>query len=785
MNSLSIHTLAVNRKMAISAFTAAAKALFWSLFLWLAGIFVLAPVGAQAPALTSVSWPTLADVNCGAFNQRVCTPSDAEYWVADARGQQRVCDYGLTPLTTPGSSQLICGNLNRNTLGNIFNFSANQDPRGFVMHEQEQAIGADVPINMVNTLGTHNSYSNYQEGYIEDYSSMKFNLELDQFAAVFDPWAADQYYSISDQLNAGARYIRIDPYFYDNQLRVCHGPEFCQFVGDGRLFIYIIREIADWLNAHPGEFITIFLNDYDVKDAGQQALEIGIIDEYLSGVLYKPSEGLPGYLTENGPSVFPTLRQMRTLGKQAIIFSANDFLKTNRSQNIWPHKGYSPNDQGYWPDGYDTNANVIQDYVGLNLAPTGCMGGTSQGLLLTQWSNAGEDRSGSMTSVMKTSSFPYFVAGNADGLMDTLQTTTAARCGVSVIDLDFWGALNHAFHFGVTVDGLSINLVDFRGPANDTRPLAASWSYISNDSNKGPASLIESLQQWVSQPDNTNLPYACAALRENPAYVGSGLYEWATTSTAGPWSGGEAACQQLGSQYHFWFPQSTYEQNSLLRYAQSHQGNLNGAIWLNYRSATYGKQLVTAPSQISVVTAIGNTPPSQTIWVGGGNGDKLEVRASGPFQAKQVMSGSWPTNQIELDPIQGAFNQIGTRTENVMIEEVDPATGATQNVADVPIRIKVTDAIESDLSDVQLAPGTIETIHLSGSQGTSDHIPFQVGKTPDWLVAKVSATTTPATITFSAMPMPKGIYLLSLPLIQPGSNSTDMSTSITIQYTVQ
>ncbi len=784
MNSLSIHTLIANEKKAISAVTPAAKALFWSLFLWLAGIFALTPAGAQS-SLPLPLRATLGDVSCGALNQRVCTPDDEEYWVANARGQQRVCDYGLTPLTTSGSSQLICGNLNRNTLGNIFTFSTNQDPRGFVTHEQEQAIGADVPINMVNTLGTHNSYSNYQEGYYEDYSSMKFNLELDQFASLFDPWAADQYYSISDQLNAGARYIRIDPYFYDDQLRVCHGPELCQIIGDGRLFIYTIREIADWLHAHPGEFIQIYLNDYKVTGSSQQALEIGIIDEYLSSVLYKPSDGGPMTLTESSAEVFPTLRQLRAMGKQAIIFSANNYIKSSMSSSIWPHT------KAYWPHGYDVNPIDMLPDAGQNLGP-GCMGGAAHGLTLTQWSNAGEDRSGSMTTVMRTSSFPYFAAGDSDGLMDDPQTNIAARCGVSVIDLDFWGALNHAFHFGVTVDGISVSLVDFRAPIDD-RPMAASWSYMSNDSSKGPATLFEPFQQWVSQPDTTNLRYACAALREDPDFVSDGLYDWATTSTAGPWSGGEAACQKLGSQYHFWFPQSTYEQNNLLRYEEVHQGNLNSAVWLNYRSATYGKQLVTAPSQVSFVTAIDSTPAPQTIWVGGGNGGKLLITASGPFQAQQLMSNSWedsqiqawPTNQIQITPTPDAIDQIGTQTGTITIQEIDPATGKPVNDTKIPVSITVKDEIVPDVSSVALTPGMTQTIHLSGFQGDSDRIPFQIGETPDWLVAKVNTSTTPATITLSTKSMPKGVYLASLPLIPPGSDSKDATASITIQYVVR
>jgi hypothetical protein len=115
-----------------------------------------------------MAFAQLTDVVCGGEGDRTCTPNDAAYFAANTRSNAgTMCDFGLLPLPNPQNvTEFVCQNLTRHQLGNIM---TTNDPRGFVLHEQEQAIGADVPINLVNTLGTHNSYSNYTEGYHEDY----------------------------------------------------------------------------------------------------------------------------------------------------------------------------------------------------------------------------------------------------------------------------------------------------------------------------------------------------------------------------------------------------------------------------------------------------------------------------------------------------------------------------------------------------------------------------------------------------------------------------------------
>jgi hypothetical protein len=710
----------------------------------------------------------LTEVHCGGLGDRLCTISDPEFFVSNTRNVGQACDAGLAPMPNPNNlTQIVCGNVARNQLANIFNTT---DPRGFVLHEQEEAIGADVPLNLVNTVGTHNSYSNYASGgYHENYGLIHFDLSSLSFTTVEDPYAADQYYSISDQLNAGARTIRIDPYFYNGEMRVCHGPIDCTTTSDGRLFAYAVREVADWLKAHPGEFVIIGLNDYAVESQYQK-YEDAAVTTYLGSMLYEPAAGQPHYLTENNTTVWPTLRQLRALGKQAMIFSNK-------------YNSYGWYNNTYWTN--DTSAKNLKAGQNLSLGQA-CLddkGSDVRRRPILGWNNVGEDRSGSMVDAWKTSSFPFFAVGNSDGMMDNTATSIATKCGASVIDLDFWGALNHAFHFDVNVLGDNVTLVDFRGP-DDTRALSASWSYIANDSFIGPAVLAEKSQQWVSQPAGASYRYACAAQRETPD-VYDGLYEWEITAKAGPWSGGEAACQALGSQYHFWFPQSVYEQSNLLRYDLIHSAGLTGMVWLNYRSASYGKQLMTAPQQIALKVGAGQLPAPQTIWVSGGKGGKLRVISEGPFQAQQNMVNGWPTNEITLTPIAGKFNQVGTFTQVVKVEEQDPNTGALSYENAIPVTVTVADTLVPSTNVVTLTPGSEQTVAVRGFAGAAEQIPFHLGATPAWLVAEASESTTPAMLKFTAKPMPVGVYVASVALIPTGADAGDVPVSITVQYVVK
>jgi hypothetical protein len=711
----------------------------------------------------------LTDATCGDEGDRVCTPSDAPYSANNTRNAGGMsCDYGLLPMPNPNSPlQMICVNTVRRRLANIMDTA---DPRGFVIKEQEQAIGADVPINLVNTIGTHNSYSNYTEGYHEDYHILHFDLTTLSFTTVDDPYSADQNYSIYDQLSSGARTIRIDPYFYSGQLRVCHGPLYCNNTSDGRLFVYEIREVADWLRDHPGEFVIIGLQDNQVTSA-QQYLEDAPIQKYLARYLYAPSDGQPHYLGDGGATVWPSLRQLRAKGKQAMIFSSRN-------------QAYAWSNGQFWTN--DTSAKNLKPNDNLSFGEA-CLddnGNDSRRRNILGWNNVGEDRSGSTAQFFARSSYPFVGAENAFGIMDSPHTNMAAKCGASVIDLDFWFAQDHAFHFSLPILGESVNLVDFRGPANETRPIDASWSYTLNDAPVGPATLVENQQTWSSAPASFPFRYACAAQRETPD-VFNGLYDWEVTPNAGPWSGGEAACQALGAQYHFWFPQTVYEQSNLLRAELLHGQMLNSAVWLNYRSASASKQLIAMPSQLAVSTVAGQMPTSQSITISGGIGGVLRIQSAGPYTVTQQVVDGWPTNQLLLTPTPGAFNRIGSLPETIVVQEVNPETGALSNATTIKVNVNVTDGLIANVSQISLAPGNEQVIEVTGANGTSEHIPFTLAGAPSWLIAEQSSNQTPAQVKVYASTLSPGIYVGALHLVPGGAEAGSAATTVVVQYTVK
>lgn len=135
--------------------------------------------------------------DCGGEGERACTLFDAEFWA-----NNRECDYGLTNSTDRISFFVFgksgaCVNDNRRTIAKHASWAA------WALHEQRDGIQGDLPLNAVTTLGTHNSFSNYRDGNTNVLST-------------------NQYYSITDQLQLGARDIRVDPVYFYDQMRVCH-----------------------------------------------------------------------------------------------------------------------------------------------------------------------------------------------------------------------------------------------------------------------------------------------------------------------------------------------------------------------------------------------------------------------------------------------------------------------------------------------------------------------------------------------------------------------------------
>ena len=195
---------------------------------------------------------------CGYLNGPVCTPFDNEAWNIYF-SLPVSCDFGLI-----GDYKFTCVNSSRQTLTQSPSWVA------WAMGEQRYDIGGNVPLNYITTFGTHNSFSSYGDGFQSALTT-------------------DQKLSITDQLQAGARYIRLDPDYWYNNMRLCHGSStalcallsppaglvlggyalaelgpIAPFVGTvegvitpGRLYAYAVKEVADWMEKNPAEFLIL------------------------------------------------------------------------------------------------------------------------------------------------------------------------------------------------------------------------------------------------------------------------------------------------------------------------------------------------------------------------------------------------------------------------------------------------------------------------------------------------------------------------------------------------
>src|ERR1035437_1408253 len=115
---------------------------------------------------------------CGYWNASGCQMWDNEDWNIYFTAPS-TCDFGLIQ-----SIDLKCHNASRMSQNPVSGWI------GFALKEQRYNISANTPINRITTFGTHNSFSSYGDGFQSFLTT-------------------DQALSIWDQLQAGARYIRI------------------------------------------------------------------------------------------------------------------------------------------------------------------------------------------------------------------------------------------------------------------------------------------------------------------------------------------------------------------------------------------------------------------------------------------------------------------------------------------------------------------------------------------------------------------------------------------------
>jgi hypothetical protein len=323
--------------------------------------------------------------DCGGLGQRRCQVDDAEYWaMQDLAMPFTGCEFDLEP-DNPNPLKARCRDRIRFTRPKLSGWLA------WATAQQRYIIGADQPINWVTHVGSHNAYSNANQGFV---SIATKNQEL----------------SITDQLNAGMRMLELDAHYFLGEVRLCHAQDTstCIVSGNvsGRLWAYAMREIRQWLDANPEEVIVILIEN-KVPDDRVGAL-VESIEHYLGSKAFLKVAGIPF-------TAWPTMQELRQANKQVVIFST----RAPNSAAIWNKSDFlagsnRPNNANpTFPTCLDADGNpaVRRDF--------------------TKWFDIAEGRSGS-NLVERT------------GLLNEAEVAAFSRCTASLIGLDFVESLGSA-----------------------------------------------------------------------------------------------------------------------------------------------------------------------------------------------------------------------------------------------------------------------------------------------------------------------------------------------------
>jgi hypothetical protein len=520
--------------------------------------------------------------DCGGEDQHACHPFDKEFWQTTSL----VCEYDLQ-LKAHLFHQGTCVDRERRTLDRDYSWL------GWALSEQRYNIGADLGINYGTHLGTHNSFSDYQQGF-----GSKFSV--------------NQWYSITDQLQGGARTLRLDPVWYYDEMRLCHSDslDFCKVSSPGRLFASAVREIGAWLDANPGEVIVLRVHDVDLTDHKDYFNKP--IETYLGSKVFAQTEKSLGYQGR-----WPTMREMRSAGRQIIIFSQNDYgadWSFNKGAYFWEA---DPNDGTFG----DCTSNPTSSSV--------------RGRNTDQWALISEGRT--------ESDDPLF--GNFRGLLNESDVTTAAECSFSNIEVDFFLRLDKAYgNFARGSD------------RPDRRKEASIWSWQQDDyGQRGPALLDVPSRRWRSLLAANIYPFLC--MKPDPSGSPTNA-TWRVTSATGVWNkdNGDSVCAaEMGAGYTFSFPRNALQNKRVLDIARNYP-----AVWLGYSTIPIPEPSAGPPVIRFIMNRAGTLPDAQSTLVFGTVGDGKRTFSAQLLSGDQYFSIAIPSNLLQLQgaPITVSVNPI-------------------------------------------------------------------------------------------------------------------------------
>lgn len=545
-----------------------------------------------------------AQVSCGAEGQNNCTIGDAEFYT---NNNYAGCQYDLRAngsALSNLSGNSTCVDQQRYSLTKAMN--ADQGWAAWALSQQRAAIGRNEQLNWITTMGTHNSYSNSHQGY---------TLSMGQ----------NQIYSITDQLNAGARILELDPHAYytdvnGGHLTVCHGSDLSTGLGGidinlpnsdtggcaltspayARYLEAVLGEIANWMDTNPQEVLVIFIDDGGDSDhigGHYQDLQNDIL-----GLL-----GSRVWTVSNTVSIsqghVPSIAQMQSAGKSIILLS--DHYINIDQVHTFDTKGalVAQNTPGAFRSNSTDNASSTLLAARSAFNPLNCADGDGRSALARPrdaWFRLGEGRSLS----------DWWQTGSAQPLIDSAAVVQATGCVASYIELDFLYALDQ------------VPTSEYSGASPDTRFESGVWSWAKNDYGlNGPASLQNG--RWVSSPEfnssNTAVKRNAACYTVDATADWGARKKWSVTKTAVAWSLAQGECNaEYGAA--FGAPANAYENYVLT----STPGADN--IWLNHKASNLGDPYAT-PNPLMFGFTSGNLPGPQSFQVIGKPNKLVKITA--------------------------------------------------------------------------------------------------------------------------------------------------------------
>lgn len=157
----------------------------------------------------------------------------------------------------------------------------------------QRRMNVDEPLSWQQLIDSHNAYNAWADGYI----------------------LPNQWWSMSDQLDMGARSLELDPNYFMGAWRLCHAKDDdagCS--GIDRLLDNGLKEIRNWLDAHPDEVIILRMENY--ASSSEQEDFLDLVEGRLGDKVVRQA-GL-----DTNPDVrFPSPREMLAAGKQVVLIA--------------------------------------------------------------------------------------------------------------------------------------------------------------------------------------------------------------------------------------------------------------------------------------------------------------------------------------------------------------------------------------------------------------------------------------------------------------------------------